>query len=110
VISIGDYAFSGCTVLARVTMGINVASIGEGAFKSCKNLLTITIPESVRRIGASAFSGCSSLIGVTVEAPEGWIILRYPSNITVSADKLSNSSTAASFFTAQYYDRVWEKE
>jgi hypothetical protein len=67
MISIGDYAFEGCSDLAGVTIGNRVASIGQGAFQGCGSLTSITIPGSVAIIGDWAFADCASLMGLYFE-------------------------------------------
>jgi hypothetical protein len=44
--------------------GLPVAGIGEYAFTSCSNLVRITIPATVTAFGSYAFSDCASLTGV----------------------------------------------
>jgi len=66
VISIGDYAFAGCSGLTSVTIPNSVTSIGDKAFAFCSGLTSVTIPNSVTSIGKSAFSGCSGLTSVTI--------------------------------------------
>ncbi len=66
VISIGDYAFRGCSGLTSVTIGNSVTSIGDYAFYGCSGLTSITIPDSVISIGDYAFYGCSGLTSVTI--------------------------------------------
>ena len=63
---VGDYAFSGCSLLTSVTIGESVTSIGAGAFYNCSSLTSVTIPNSVTSIGRSAFLGCSSLTSITI--------------------------------------------
>jgi hypothetical protein len=69
VISIGDYAFYGCTGLTSITIPNSVTSIGKGAFEDCIGLTSITIPDSVTSIGDEAFSGCTNLTSITI--PDG---------------------------------------
>ena len=64
VISIGDSAFSGCS-LESITIPNSVTSIGDSAFESC-TLRSITISNSVTSIGNSAFYGCISLVSVEI--------------------------------------------
>ena len=66
VISIGAYAFSGCSSLTSITIPESVTTIGNAAFYRCENLTSITISESVTSIGNSAFSDCSSLTTITI--------------------------------------------
>ena len=55
VTSIGDGAFSECTLLTSVTIPNSVTSIGERAFMVCWSLNSITIPNSVTTIGDRTF-------------------------------------------------------
>ena len=66
VISIGYYAFSGCSSLTNVTISDTVTSVGNYAFYKCSGLKTVTISDSVINIGGYAFSGCSSLTGIII--------------------------------------------
>jgi len=65
---IGDYAFSGCSGLTRITIPNSVISIGRGAFAGCNGLTRITIPDAVTRIGYEAFYNCNRLTTVNWNA------------------------------------------
>ena len=61
VISIGDYAFYGCSGLTSVEISNTVISIGESAFENCESLSYVTIGSRVESIDNSVFRGCKSL-------------------------------------------------
>ena len=67
VTGIGDSAFIWCSSLTSVTIPNSVTSIGSSAFALCSRLISVTIPNSVTSIGSSAFSGCNSLTAINVE-------------------------------------------
>ncbi len=60
VLSVGDYAFIGCTNLKDVTIPDSVLVIGKGAFKSCTNICYVDIGTNVLAIGPSAFENCEN--------------------------------------------------
>jgi hypothetical protein len=64
VTSIERYAFSGCSILTRVTIPESVSSVNHHAFFGCTSVTNITIPGSVTNIGYSAFLGCANLAGI----------------------------------------------
>ena len=91
VISIGDYAFSGCSSLPTDENGVRYESqekkvlievpkscaglfvipatvkfLHSDAFSDCRLLTSVTIPKGVTSIGGGAFVGCSSLSSVTI--------------------------------------------
>ena len=67
VTSIGNYAFQSCNGLSEVTIGNSVTSIGYDAFQNCSGLTgTLTIPNSVTYIDSYAFSGCSGLTSISI--------------------------------------------
>ena len=68
VMSIGNYAFEGCSGLTSVTIPDGVTSIGDWAFYGCSGLTNATIPNSVTKIGNCTFLGCNSLTRLTIPA------------------------------------------
>ena len=64
VTSIGNYAFSGCSLSGTLLIPASVTSIGNKAFSRCTSLKgELIIPDSVTSIGDYAFSLCSGLTG-----------------------------------------------
>ena len=76
VTSVGDNAFSKCTMMTSVTIPEGVTSIGDDAFINCGSLISVTIPEGVTSIGKYAFDNCLSMTSViipsTVTSIEYW--------------------------------------
>lgn len=66
VTGIGDYAFTDCINLARVSLGNTLEDIGVCAFERCKALTSVTFPESLLSIDFHAFMGCKSLNSVKI--------------------------------------------
>lgn len=56
VLSIGDYAFTGCGSLRSVTLGDGVTVIGAEAFRKCASLENVKLGENINHIGSGAFS------------------------------------------------------
>lgn len=68
VISIGDWAFYGCSKLTSIEIPNSVIRIGYNAFFDCTSLTSIEIPISVTSIGNSAFRDCSRLTSVYIKS------------------------------------------
>ncbi len=66
ITTIGDYAFSWCSDLTRITIPHSVTTIGVEAFYYCSGLTSITIPDSVTTIGDYAFNRCFGLTSITI--------------------------------------------
>lgn len=70
VLSIDEYAFSGCRNLKKFTFydyhyySSNFKSIPRGCFIDCISLESINLPDPVESIGESAFQSCQSLKSV----------------------------------------------
>jgi hypothetical protein len=67
-VSIGDYAFSGCSALTEASFPAAV-SIGTQAFYGCSALTEASFP-AAESIGIYAFSGCSALTEASFPAAE----------------------------------------
>lgn len=82
VVGIGDFAFSLCNNLSRVTLPEGVQSIGEHAFTGCEKLMSVDFPTSLTAIGRGAFCECRNLRHVVL--PEGLRELGQESFVKVS--------------------------
>ena len=98
VTAIGAFAFSGDTVLKKVTIPNGIISIGGSAFKGCTNLSAISIPESVESIGYSAFENCSSL--TTIRLPDK--LTQMESSIFAGCSNLQNISIPNNVTSIEY--------
>ena len=58
VVSVGAYAFAGCSGLKSLKIPEGIVSIGGYAFVDCTNLKTVDLPVSVTLVEGGAFSGC----------------------------------------------------
>lgn len=64
ILSIGAYAFNGCSSLSLISIPETVKIIGDHAFAGCSGFTgSLIIPNSVTIIGPAAFSNCSNLTG-----------------------------------------------
>jgi hypothetical protein len=82
---IGDYAFTGCSSLARVILPAGLSVIMDNAFNSCGNLVSVTIPDGVIAIGNGVFNYCEKLISVNM-----------PANITyIGSEAIAGNFSAA---------------
>lgn len=74
ITTIGDYAFSDCRNLGKVTTADGLEVIGEGAFSrntengGAPTFTEIYLPETLKKIGVGAFIGCQGLKEVTIPA------------------------------------------
>ena len=88
----------------------SVTSIGDFAFSWCSSLKSVTIGDSVTSIGRGAFGGCYNLTSVTFEKTDGWWYAsdaNATSGTAISADRLSNTSTAAGDMNSPYTYHYW---
>lgn len=65
IISIGNYAFFGCS-LQSIILPSGITEIENGIFSGCSSLQSIYVPLNVTSIGSSAFYECSNLQEIIV--------------------------------------------
>lgn len=72
-VTYGDARYSGVVTIPQTVTYNNktysVISIGQYAFNGCTGLTSVAIPNSVTYIGQYAFDGCSNLLNVIIESP-----------------------------------------
>lgn len=75
LLSIGAYAFAGCTSIEKLVLPETVEELNEGSFQGCTSLKSIYIPNNrgMTSIPARAFEGCSSLESITLPSRVGVI-------------------------------------
>jgi photosystem II stability/assembly factor-like uncharacterized protein len=93
VTSINNSAFEGCTSLNSVNIPSSAITIGDAAFNACSALTAISIPSSVTSIGNAAFYGCTGINTINVPSSVTSIgISAFSSNIIVDANNPNYSS------------------
>ena len=70
VVSIGNYAFNGCSSLTSIGDLSACTSIGNYAFRDCSSLTSIGDLSACTSIGSYAFQNCSQLEIVNLPASE----------------------------------------
>ena len=86
------------------------STIDNSAFYECSNLTSVTVGDAVTAIGDYAFYSCDNLTSVTFANPNGWWYASSAdatSGTALSADSLSDASTAAWYLGSCYYDYYW---
>lgn len=68
LVSIGDYAFRKCGGLNTVEITPSVTAIGEGAFHTCRRLESVSLPNGLTSLGRYAFYDCTDLCAITLPA------------------------------------------
>ena len=67
IVSIGDYAFSGCSALTdSFVMPETVTTIGEGAFSGNTGLTEIVLSDNIIKVGSEAFKDCTGVTDITL--------------------------------------------
>ena len=96
VISIGGYAFDGCTALKSINIPSSVTEIGDSAFRGCTSLTGITFGSGLTKIIIRTFSGCTSLTDVVI-----------PSNISdIDVDAFSDCTSLTSLTLGEGVSRI----
>ena len=72
-ITLGAFAFEGCTILESVELPGELNSIGAGAFANCSSIEIVEIPDTVSEISDSAFNNCTALNSVSL--PKGITVI-----------------------------------
>jgi hypothetical protein len=90
-VSIGEYAFSYCTLLHTIAIPNSVISIGNEAFKNCL-LETVIIPNSIASIGNEVFAN-SALQTITIPNSVTSIGNRAFANCVLKTVTIPNSVT-----------------
>lgn len=73
LLSIGDYAFSGCTKLSSFTLPKYLGAIGNSAFRGCTALTELDLSSaSLKSIGESAFRDCTSIVSLKINRDSSW--------------------------------------
>ena len=73
IVSIGEYAFSGCHSLESVTLPSTLTELGSAAFNDCQKLDHVVIPAGVKDLMPGVFAACHSL--KNVQLPEGLLTI-----------------------------------
>lgn len=67
VISVGEYAFLGCTGVTAVNLPASVVTLDDDSFRGCTSLTSFNVSESISYIGRRAFANCINLKDVYSE-------------------------------------------
>lgn len=68
IVTIGDYAFDGCTNLQFALTGFNITTVGNYAFRNCTSLRRIEFSPGLVTIGNYAFQNCELLKAMIFKA------------------------------------------
>ena len=87
VTHIGAAAFKNCRMLKKIVFeGNSVVSIGQWAFSGCEALEELVLPDSIRRIEGDLFTECKNLKKVTFPSE----VYEINPNSFIGADKLEH--------------------
>ena len=101
LLSTGTYTFQNCTGITAVNLPSSITTIGDYAFSGCTaiaNTIDISGATKLSTIGTSAFQNCTSLTGLSY--PTSAPITSFGSNAFSGCTALSQLGTVADTFTA----------
>ena len=89
--TIGNSAFSDCTMIHDIKLPDTVTTIGQNAFNGCYNMASISIPYNVTSIGANAFNIINNSSPTTyIARPSAY--LAYQLGKDIDGEAASNNS------------------
>jgi len=65
-VTIGEYAFYGCTSLLELSIPKSVKTIGQYTFAYCTKITNFVVPEGVERLENNTFESCTKLESITL--------------------------------------------
>lgn len=78
VTSVGDYAFSGASLLSSVILSDSVTSIGSNAFSACPRLTSLSLSKNIIKIADSSF------VYNATEKKENFLLKTVPASYALS--------------------------
>lgn len=99
--TIGDYAFTGCS-MSSLSLGEGINYIGMEAFSNCGNISSVIIPKSCGNYGAGnvgIFSNCEKLTSVEIKGNVGEGMFKDCANLTNLAFSTNTSQISSNAFS-----------
>ncbi|HVV72024.1 MAG TPA: leucine-rich repeat domain-containing protein, partial [Verrucomicrobiae bacterium] len=66
LVSIGEFAFSGCKGLKSLVIPDNVKVVGGGAFSACDSLSDVTLGNGISTINQGTFASCPGIASIRI--------------------------------------------
>ena len=107
VISIGYYAFYGCSKMDKITIPNSILKIEDFAFNGCTSLTSITIPKSVALIKNMAFSGCSGIVSLQIMQNAETVIESSAFKDCTNLSTINIPSTVTSINSFAFDNTLW---
>lgn len=119
VVSIGDYAFSGCENLTNIEIPSSIISIGVSAFAYCLGFTSVKMPSNLGSIGDYAFNGCANLTGIEMPSSltsighyafsncSGLTSIEIPDSVTEIGEYAFNGCTSLKSITVDSANSVY---